>query len=110
MRVGGALYLPRFKGRACITTDSYNVMRIETDLISPVPQIDLQLEHLVIGYAPVQFQKRPIQLWLPENASLYIDYRGHRYQRVHSFSQFQLFSVDTDEKRNEPTTKFAELR
>lgn len=110
MRVGGALYLPRFKGRAWITTDTYNVIRIETDLTSPVSQIGLELEHLVIGYAPVQFQKRPIQLWLPENASLYIDYHGHRYQRVHSFSQFQLFSVDTDEKRNEPITKFAELR
>ena len=110
LRVGGSLYLPRFKGRAWIASDSYNVVRIETDLIAPVPEIGLQLEHLVIGYAPVQFQKRPIQLWLPEKASLYIDYHGHRYQRVHSFSQFQLFSVDTDERRNEPTTKFADLR
>lgn len=110
LRVEGSLYLPRFKGRAWITADSYNVIHIETDLIAPLSQIGLQLEHLVIGYAPVQFQNRPIQLWLPDNASLYIDYHGHRYQRVHSFSQFQLFSVDTDERRNEPTTKFAELR
>lgn len=110
LRIGGSLYLPRFKGRAWISSDTYNVIRIETDLIAPVSQIGLQMEHLVIGYAPVQFQKRPIQLWLPENASLYVEYHGHRYQRVHSFSQFQLFSVDTDVRPNQPTTKFAELR
>lgn len=108
--VEGSVYLPRFKGRTWIAADSYNVIRIETDLIAPVLQIGLQREHLVISYAPVQFRNRPIQLWLPEKASLYMDYHGHRYERVHSFSQFQLFSIDTDEKRKQPTTKFAQLR
>jgi hypothetical protein len=94
LRIGRSLYLPRMKGRAWIATDSYAVLRIETDLVSPIPQIDLQLEHQVIVYAPVEFQKRHVRLWLPERTSLYIAHRGHRYVRVHSFSQFQLFAVD----------------
>jgi tetratricopeptide (TPR) repeat protein len=111
IRIGGSVYLPRFKGRAWITTDNYNVVRIETDLISPVPQIGLQLEHLVIGYAPVEFQERRVRLWLPESASLYIDYHRHRYERVHTFSQFQLFSVDTADAIKEPiTNKYAQLQ
>jgi hypothetical protein len=111
IRIGGSVYLPRLKGRAWITTDTYNVLRIETDLVSPIPEIGLQLEHLVIGYAPVEFQKHQVRLWLPESASLYIVYQRRHYQRVHSFSQFQLFSVDSDETIKEPiTSKYAQLR
>jgi tetratricopeptide (TPR) repeat protein len=94
LRIGGSHYLPRLKGRAWIATDSYSVLRIETDLVAPIPLIDLQLEHQVIVYAPVEFQKRHVRLWLPKSTSLYIVHRGHRYVRMHSFGQFQLFSVD----------------
>jgi tetratricopeptide (TPR) repeat protein len=34
LRIGSSLYLPRLKGRAWIATDSYAVLRIETDLVS----------------------------------------------------------------------------
>jgi len=103
IRSGGRTYLPRFKGRAWITTDSYNVLQIETDLLAPIAQIDLRLEHQVISYAPVEFPKRRVRLWLPDSSSLYIAYRGRRYERVHTFSQFQLFSVETTEAVKEPT-------
>jgi hypothetical protein len=82
LRIGPSLYLPRMKGRAWIATDSYAVLRIETDLMSPIPLTDLQLEHQVIVYSSVEFQKRHVRLWLPESTSLYIAHRGHRYVRV----------------------------
>lgn len=102
IRSGWGTYLPRLKGRAWITSDSYNVLQIETDLLAPIAQIDLQLEHQIISYAPVEFPKRQLRLWLPDNSSLYIAYHGHRYQRVHTFSQFQLFSVESTEAVKEP--------
>jgi hypothetical protein len=77
-------------------------VRIETDLVAPIREIDLQLEHLVISYAPAEFPANHLRLWLPESASLYIAYRGHRYELDHSFSRFQLFSVDTTEAIKEP--------
>jgi len=100
--IDGSIYLPRFKGRAWIASNSYDVLRIETDLIAPIPQIDLQLEHMVINYAPVEFQEHHIRLWLPESASLYVAYHGHRYEREHNFGQFQLFSVDATQAIKEP--------
>ena len=106
IKIGSSVYLPRFKGRAWIATDSFDVLLIETDLVAPIPQIDLQVEHFVICYAPVEFHNRQVRLWLPESASLYIAYHGHRYERVHNFSQFQLFSVDAAPAIKEPTTKF----
>jgi hypothetical protein len=106
IRMGGSVYLPRLKGRAWIGTDSYEVVRLDTDLVSPVPQIDLQLLHQVISYAPVEFQDHHIRLWLPQSTSLYVAYHGRRYERVHNFSQFLLFSVDATPVIKDPVSKF----
>jgi len=56
----------------------------------------------VISYAPVEFEKQRVRLWLPENASVYLAFRGQRYERVHSFSDFQLFSVDSQQAIKAP--------
>src|SRR5581483_5444859 len=104
IQVENSMYLPRLKGRAWISVDAYDVIRIETDLVAPVPKIDLQLEHFLVSYAPVDFESRHVRLWLPQSASLYLAYRGHRYQRLHTFSDFQLFSVDAAQAVKEPVT------
>jgi tetratricopeptide (TPR) repeat protein len=97
IKLGRLVFLPRFKGRAWIAASSGEVLRIETDLSSPIPQIDLQLEHMVIDYAPVEFPTHQVRLWLPRNTDVYLAYRGHHYERTHTFSDFQLFSVDSSE-------------
>jgi len=102
-RVKGKLYKTSVKGRAWVAADNYEVVRLETDLMEPISDINLQMEHLVIEYGPVEFRKRDLRLWLPESATLYIDYRGHRYERKHQFSDFELFSVETVQKIKEPT-------
>ncbi len=101
-RVRGTLFPVNLKGRAWIAADSFQVVRLETDLTAPIRAIPLELEHLVIEYEPVQFQKRHAQLWLPESAELFLYYRRHRYHRWHTFSNFQLFSVDVHERIQEP--------
>ena len=103
IKKGGTIHLPRFKGRAWISTDGYNVLRIETDLVSPLPKMDLQREHQVITYAPVEFPARHIRLWLPDKSSIYIATHRHQYERVHTFADFKVFSVDSME--GEPSRK-----
>ena len=102
IRIKNSVYQLRFKGRAWVAADGYEVLRLQTDLISPIPQIDLQVEHLDIAYAPVAFEKRKLQVWLPDSASLYIAYHGHRYARLHNFNQFQLFQVATEQTVKTP--------
>lgn len=102
-RVRGQLYRASLKGRAWVAADNYEVVRLEADLMEPIPAIELQKEHLVIEYAPVEFHRRNLRLWLPQSATLYVDFHGRRYARTHQFSDFQLFSVDTVEKIKEPT-------
>jgi len=104
IKIETSTYPLRFKGRAWLDAKSMQVLRLETDLVAAIQPIQLQLEHLEITYAPVDFRQKKIRLWLPETATLYIGYRGRRYERVHTFSKFQLFSVDTGQSVKEPPT------
>ena len=107
VNINRSVQLVRIKGRAWISTDNYNVLQIETDLVSPMAEIKLQREHQLITYAPVEISSHhiQIQLWLPESSSLYIAYRGRRYERIHTFSDFQLFSVDSVQADKQPASK-----
>ena len=95
-------YWMRFEGRAWISADDYHVLRLKTDLVAPIPEISLQLKHSDVAYAPVEFASHKLRIWLPESASNGICYRGRCYQRVHRFSHFQLFQVDTEQRTKEP--------
>jgi tetratricopeptide (TPR) repeat protein len=88
----------QLKGRAWISVDNQQVMRMETDLAKPIPEILLQKDHVIIDYRPVDFQDHHLQLWLPETAEIYGDLSGQRFRRKHSFSNFELFWVDVAQK------------
>lgn len=101
-RLRGRSFPIAFKGRAWIAADSFQVVRLETDLLEAIPTIPLTREHMEIEYKPVDFKQKQLQVWLPESAELYMDFRGHRYHRRHSFSDFQLFSVDVNQQIADP--------
>lgn len=67
-----------------------------------MPQIPLVKEHLSVDYRPVHFKKENEDLWLQQSAEVFMDFRGHRYRRKHTFSDFLLFSVDVDQKDTIP--------
>ncbi len=92
----------QLKGRAWVATDTYQILRMETDLVKPIEAIALRKDHIIIDYRPVKFGKRHTQLWLPETADLYLDFLGRRLHRQHSFSDFELFAVDVAEKTKGP--------
>jgi hypothetical protein len=85
------------RGRAWILSDTYQMVRLETDIMQTIPEIGLRLEHMSVDYGPVPFRARNIELWLPLSAELYMDFRGHRFYRRHRFADFRLFSVDVNQ-------------
>jgi hypothetical protein len=93
----------RLKGRAWITADKFQIVRIEAELINPLPEIQLRSEQQIVEYGPVPFPRKNLELWLPSSAEIYLDFRQHRYYRKHSYDHYMLFSVDMEEKRKEPT-------
>jgi tetratricopeptide (TPR) repeat protein len=98
--VGARTYPIRLKGRAWITADRFQIIRIESELINPLKGIGFLAEHQIAEYGPVLFEKKNVQLWLPKTAEVYLDFHRHRYYRRHSFDKYMLFSVDSTDKVN----------
>jgi tetratricopeptide (TPR) repeat protein len=103
-RIGaeGQSYPVAIKGRAWIAADTYQIVRLETDLIAPMQNIRLTADRAVVEYGPVRFRERHLDMWLPQSADVYFDWQGHRVHRRHSFSDYLLFSVDDKQQIGEP--------
>lgn len=99
--VNGNIYPVELKGRAWISADKFQILRIESELVKPIPAIQLGSEHQITEYGPVDFSSKNMQLWLPKQAEVYLDFRKRLYYRKHSFDHYMLFSVDAEEKRKE---------
>lgn len=95
-------YSAGLKGRAWISVDSLQIVRMEADLMSPIPEVGLGSEEDAIEYGPVAFKSKKTELWLPIKADIYFYYRHHAYRRHHDFSNYMLFSVDSTQKISAP--------
>lgn len=105
--VQGPTYSAPLKGRAWIAADSFQIVRLETDLVAPVPQIRLAADRAAIEYGPVHFQSRNLDMWLPQIAEVFYDWRGRRSHRRHSFKNYLLFSVEDKQQIAEPKAQSA---
>lgn len=94
--VGTEAYRVDQKGRAWINADNFQIVRIESELVNPVQRLSVQ--HQIAEYGPVHFQKKDIDLWLPQSADLFFEINRHRYHRRHSFDHYMLFSINSEEK------------
>jgi len=104
-RVNTRSYPVSLRGRAWIAADTFQVVSLETDLVSPVPQIQLRAEHVAIEYMPVKFVSHNQELWLPESADIYFDYAHRRMHRRHYFRDYRLFAVDEQQRISPPKTE-----
>jgi len=99
----GPSYPAALKGRAWIAADSYQIIRLEIDLVHSMPEIRLVADHTIVEYGAVKFRKSAVQLWLPQTAEFYYDWRGHRGHRTHHFSNYLLFSVEDKQRISAPS-------
>ena len=90
------------KGRAWIAKNTFQVVRIETDLQAPMPEIRYLAEHMDIEYGPVKFKKQNETMWLPVTADIYFSLRGRRIRRKNVFQNYLLFSVDEKQSISAP--------
>ena len=106
----GPSYSVALRGRAWIAADSYQIVRMETDLVAPMPQIRLVTDHTLVDYGPVHFKRSNVEMWLPQSAEMYSDWRGKRMHRRLSYDNYLLFSVDEKQKISEPKTEIESQR
>jgi tetratricopeptide (TPR) repeat protein len=102
-RLGNRYYRVGLKGRAWISSETFQIVRMEADLDKQVPDLRLYVDHQTVQYGPVPFAKKNVTLWLPSNTDLYLDYNGHRLHRQHTFTNYLLFSVDERQQISPPS-------
>lgn len=103
METGTKSYPLRIKGRAWIAANSGQVIHLETNLIAPVPEIMLQEYAFSVEYAPVKFQSQNVEIWLPLSVVAFRHDTEKHMITEHTFSDFQLFSVRTQETVQKPS-------
>ncbi len=103
--MNGPSYEVRLKGRVWISADNFEIIRMESDIVSPIPQIRLLADHTNIEYGPVNFRETNTTLWLPQSAEVYFAWLGRRIHRRHEFSNYLLFGIDDQQQINAPKSK-----
>jgi len=100
--VHGVAHPAKLKGRAWIAQDSGEVLHLETSLMQAIPAANVRQMYLTVDYAPVQFRTQITRVWLPQAADAYGDFGDHYTVAYHTFSNFLLFSVRTDQIIEKP--------
>lgn len=95
--VGNRRYDIDLRGRAWISARTAQVVRLEADIVQPVKGTSMKRSHKIIEYRPVKFARANLELWLPARADVYLEIGGHRFQIRHTFSDFLLFNVTTNQ-------------
>jgi len=88
-------YRVPLKGRVWIDPGTFQVLQLDSELVNPIKEIELSNERSSIEYGLVQFHSQKQEIWLAQTANLWVERKGHRYYRRHTFSNFKVFSVDT---------------
>jgi tetratricopeptide (TPR) repeat protein len=103
--MNGPSYEARLKGRAWISAENYGIIRMESDIVAPIPEIRLVADHTNIEYGPINFRQGDTTLWLPQSAEVYFAWLGRRIHRTHTFSNYLLFGIDDQQQIGDPKLK-----
>lgn len=93
-RLANLYFRVGLKGRAWISTETFQVLRMESDLTGTLPEIRLRADHEDIQYAPVLVKRRELVLWLPSSSEIFLDFNGHRIHRQQQLSDYFFFWAD----------------
>jgi hypothetical protein len=86
------------QGIAWLDGASFQVARMQTELLAPLEFAGLTRLSTSAVFAEVRFQNSATALWLPQVVDVTADFFGQRYHNRHSYSDYKLFSVATDQK------------
>lgn len=90
------------RGLAWVDTESYQIVRIRTDLLTPLPEISLNEETTDIDLSEVHFNRVAQGFWLPQQVTVTVAWKGRLLRNIHKYSDFKVFQVNSTEKTSNP--------
>ncbi len=101
----GQAYPLSLKGRAWFMASHHQILRLDTDLIKPIEEIQLAVDHISADYGPVHFRSQRIDIWLPQAADLICERKGKRRHERIAFGDYFLFTIDNKQKVASPKVR-----
>ncbi len=86
------------QGMVWIDADSFQIIRVVSDLLEPLPLIRLEKQKTDIEFDEVQLNRTTKKLWLPKQVTVTLNWEGKVLRNTHLYSDFELFSVETMQK------------
>jgi hypothetical protein len=90
------------QGLAWIDSQSYQITRLRTDLLKPLPEVNLERETTEIALSEVHFKGIAEGFYVPQQVTVTVDWNGKHLRNEHRYSEFKLFNVETTEKIRKP--------
>jgi len=87
------------QGIAWIDGNTFQIVRMRTDLLKSPPNTRLKRQTTEIDFDEVAFKGLPTPLWLPKEVKVTVEWKGRTFRNLHRYSDFRVFKVDTEEKR-----------
>ena len=82
-----------YQGIAWIDDSDFRIVRLRTDLLSPVPDVSLNQLTAEVQFAEVQVAGFGSPLWLPHDVQVTSLINGHTFQDKHRYSNYRSFQA-----------------
>ncbi len=82
-----------YQGIAWIDVETYKIVRIRTDLLAPLPQIQLPRLSSTVNFSEVRIRELDIPLWLPKEVEITWDQEKTKVGELHRYSDYRLFQA-----------------
>jgi hypothetical protein len=89
------------QGVAWADAQDYQIVRMRTDLLMPLPKVRMVRQTTEIHYSEAHFKDTPAGLWLPREVIVTVQWRGKTFRNSHHYSNFKRFNVAAEEKRKQ---------
>jgi tetratricopeptide (TPR) repeat protein len=86
------------QGLAWVDSENFQIIRLMSDLLRPVPQAKLNKINTEINFSEVTFSVASRSFWLPGSVTVTMDWNGKGLRNRHAYSDFMVFNVDSKEK------------
>jgi len=86
------------QGLIWIDENSRNILRLKTDLLTPLAPVKLNQETTEIDFREVRFNSVAQKFWLPSEVTVTIDWGGRLLRNKHEYSDFRVFNVEQRNK------------
>jgi tetratricopeptide (TPR) repeat protein len=90
------------QGLAWVDSESYEIIRLRTDLLMPLSEVKLERATTEIAFGEVRFKSIAREFSLPRQVTVTVDWNGKHLRNEHRYSDFKLFKVEATDKLGKP--------